>query len=160
MGTFVDRTRFSRHRAFYTEAWHKLAAAPPLVQPKRAGNWEPLKLVSALAPDQLFQGNFLFSAGRNCAGSASAPPFASSRFYCLTLSFHLSATMTASLPSCYAWLRGCWPFAYCYQGTLRPEWLTTNVTVHQALNVGFVERDLPIPSEYRAFLDHFEEGSV
>jgi hypothetical protein len=89
-----------------------------------------------------------------------APPFASSRFYMLTLWFHLSANLTFSLPSCYEWLRGCWPFTYCYQGTLRPEWLTTNTALHQALNVGFVELDLPIPSEFRTLLDRLEEGSV
>ncbi len=160
MGTFIDRHRFPRHRAFYTEAWQYLQAAPPLVRPKRAGNWEPLKPISTLVPEQLFRGNLFFSAGRSCAGSAMAPPFASSRFYMLTLWFHLSANLTSSLPPCYEWLRGCWPFTYCYQGTLRPEWLTTNTALHQALNVGFVELDLPIPSEFRALLDHFEEGSV
>ncbi len=156
LGTFVDKQFVSSPSAFYRDSWNSLQSGPPVVRPKRCGNFEPLLPIEVADLGRVLSGDFLFSNGRRCSGSANQPVFSSSRYFCVTVLLELKATEAAVAEEVYEWLRGQFRFSFAYMGTPTRELLGECREVHQLLNAGFGEVQLDRALQHRAYFDHFE----
>ena len=159
MGTFVDRNGITDPAHFLARTWDLLTSGPAVVRPKRCGNTEPLRLVEDACLPDVLRDDYIFSNGARCLGMVDRPCFDAHLYFTVVIFLRLRQADSATVTDVYDWLRSTWPFAFCYQATLTESLFRSNLELHQALNSGLVEQDIPLALRNRESFDRLEGGA-
>ena len=158
LGKFLKREAFASEEGFFCKAWELLQTGPSILRPKRCGSHEPFKLIETVDVKAMLRGAFFTANGRRSLCSVWPPAFRQSQYFNITILLHLRDSETNTGLMVYDWLRDCVPNGTCYMGTPTPVMFKSYIELHQVLNCGAAEQDLPTLCQHRDLLDCFDEA--
>lgn len=159
LGVFIDKLRYQSPAAFFAYGWDSLGRAPDVLEPKRIGNWEPLKKVQDVSVADFLKQNFYVSNPR-CSVFFAQPTFSTHRYFMVKVHLKLAGKDHALADEAYEWLHSEFPFEIIYMGTRSPDMLRTNLQFHQLMNSGLFEVSLEEAlAKHRHLLDRFERAA-
>jgi hypothetical protein len=157
LGVFVSRERVASARDFFSNAWELLQTGPLIIRPKRCGSYEPFPLVQDVDLKTMLDASFFTSNGRRSLCSVWPPAFHHSRYFSIGVLLRIKHTEGEVAGEVYDWLRSSFQDGITYMGTPTQAMFNSNIELHQILNCGAAEQDLPKLREHRDQLDCFHE---
>jgi hypothetical protein len=158
LGGFVSREEFSSAEAYNRKIWRLLETGPAIVQPRRCGSFEPLRPVDDVDLGAMFkEGFYITSNGRRCLCMIFPDQWGHDRYHSTTIILTLKSDEGDLAREVYDWFRGNCQHQITYMGTPTDEMMADNLELHQILNRGVAEVDLPKVRKWKNRLDCFDE---